>query len=278
MTVTLFVIGSVIFLTATLDASLNDIKNKVDINVYMTMNASDEQIMSLKKTIEDLPEVKEVVYVSQAEALDNFKARHANNASMLAALDEVDGNPLSAVLNIVAKDPGQYETIANFLQSDSVLSQDNQSIVRKVNYEDNKTAINVLSKIIDSSRKIGFAVTIVLMCISILIIFNTVRLAIYSAREEISVMRLVGASNKYIRGPFIISGVMYGVVAAIVTLAIFYPLTYWLGTATENFFSGINVYKYYIVHFGEIFGIIMGSGVFLGAVSSYLAVRRYLRV
>jgi len=88
----------------------------------------------------------------------------------------------------------------------------------------------------------------------------------------------VGASNKYIRGPFVISGIMYGIIAGIITLSAFYPLTYWLGTATANFFNGINVFHYYTGNFGQIFGIIMGSGVVLGAVSSYLAVRRYLTI
>ncbi len=278
MTVTLFVIGSVIFLLATLDASLNDLKSKVDVNVYLTTTAPEEAILGLKQSLQALPEVKSVLYTSRAQALENFKKRHENDAPTLEALQEVSDNPLSAVLNVVAQDPGQYEAIANFLKSDNALSKDQKVIVRKVNYDDNKTAITALSRIIDSARKLGLAATLVLVIISLLIIFNTIRLAIYTSREEISVMRLVGASNKYIRWPFMISGIMYGVVAGILTLVAFYPLTYWLGEATANFFSGINVYHYYLANFGQIFGIIMGSGVFLGAVSSFLAVRRYLNV
>jgi len=115
MTVTLFVIGSVIFLLATLDSSLSDLKSKVDVNVYLNINASEEEALELKQSLEDLVEVKSVVYVSREQALENFKIRHENDASTLEALQEVSDNPLSAVLNIVAKDPGQYETIANFL-------------------------------------------------------------------------------------------------------------------------------------------------------------------
>lgn len=278
MTVTLFVIGSVIFLLATLDSSLNDLKSKVDVNVYLTTTAAEKDIVSLKQSLQGLPQVKDVEYVTRAQALEKFKERHQNDQPTLDALSELSDNPLGAVLNIVAKDPNQYEAIANFLKSDDALSKDRQVIVAKVNYDDNKTAINVLSKIILSAQRLGFAVTLVLVIISIIIIFNTVRLAIYSAREEISVMRLVGASNKYIRGPFMISGIMYGVVAGLITLGAFYPLTYWLGTATANFFNGINVFHYYTANFGQIFGIIIGSGVVLGAVSSYLAVRRYLTI
>ena len=278
MTVTLFVIGSVIFLLATLDSSLSDLKSRVDVNVYLTTTAAEEDIISLKQSLEVLPEVKAVDYVSRAQALENFKERHQNDQLTLDALSELSDNPLGAVLNISAKDPNQYESIARFLKSDDALANGNKLIVAKVNYDDNKTAISVLSKIIISAQRLGLAVTVVLVIVSLIIIFNTVRLAIYSAREEISVMRLVGASNKYIRGPFVISGTMYGIIAGIITLGVFYPLTYWLGTATANFFNGINVFHYYTANFGQIFGIIMGSGVLLGAVSSYLAVRRYLTI
>lgn len=278
MVVTLFVIGSVVFLLATLDASLSDLKNKVDINVYIAVGTGESDILPLQKALQGLPEVKEVQYISSDQALANFKFRHQNDQPTLDALAELSGNPLGAVLNITAKDPSQYEAIATFLKSDNALSKDSQVIVSKVNYDDNKTAIDVLSKIIMSAQKLGLAVTVVLVIISILIIFNTIKLAIYTSREEISVMRLVGASNKYIRWPFMISGIMYGCIAGIITLVAFYPLTYWLGGATANFFSGINVFHYYIANFGQIFGIIMGSGVLLGAMSSYLAVRRYLKV
>jgi len=278
MTITLFVIGAVIFILATLGSSLNDLKSRVDVNVYLAVNVPEEEILSLKADLERLPEVKSVGYISSESALESFKQRHANDQSMLDALNELSENPLGAILNISANDPNQYETIANFIKSDSGLSSEKEAIVSKVNYDDNKTAIETLSKIIVSAQKLGLTVTVVLVVISIMIIFNTIRLAIYTARDEISVMRLVGASNKYIRWPFMISGIMYGVVAALITLGIFYPLTYWLGTTTANFFNGINVFHYYITNFGQIFGVIAGSGVVLGAVSSFLAVRRYLRV
>lgn len=278
MTVTLFVIGSVLFLLATLDASLIDLRNKVDVNVYLATTAPEDDILALQKSLQALPEVKNVSYVSREETLANFKERHKNDAPTLDALSEVSDNPFGAVLNVAAKEPGQYETIANFLKSDNALSENRQVIVAKVNYDDNKLAIDVLSKIIASAQKLGLAFSVVLVIISIMITFNTIRLVIYTARDEISVMRLVGASSKYIRGPFVISGIMYGVVAAVITLSVFYPLTYWLGTSTANFFNGINVFNYYIVNFGQIFAIIMGAGVFLGAVSSWLAASRYLKI
>lgn len=278
MTVTLFVIGSVIFLSATLSASLEEIKSKVDVNVYFLTSAKEEEIIALEKVLRNLPEVKEVEYISRAQALEDFRKRHENDELTLQALDELPDNPLGAVLNIRAKEPSQYEGIANFLKSETVLSSGNTSIIDEVNYYNHKTAIDKLSSIIRSARTLGFALALLLVVISISIIFNTIRLAIYISREEIGVMRLVGASDKYIRGPFVVSGILYGVSAAIITLALFYPLTYYLGSATEDFFSGLNLFRYYLAHFGEFFLIIAGSGVVLGAISSFLAVRRYLNV
>lgn len=278
MTVTLFVVGSVLFLLATLDSSLTALKNKVDVNVYIVPGTAESNILALQKSLEARPGIKAVEYTSSEQALENFKKRHENDESARAALEELSENPLGAVLNVLAEDPSHYESIASFLESDSALSSGRETIVSKVNYRDNKVAIDRLSKIIDSAGKLGAAASFTLVILSIVIAFNTVRLAIYISRDEISVMRLVGASNKYIRGPFIISGIMYGAVAGILTLLIFYPLTYYLGAATENFMSGINVFRYYGRNFGQIFGIIMGAGIFLGAISSWLAVRKYLKI
>lgn len=278
MTVTLFVIGSVIFLSATLTTSLDEIKSKVDVNVYFLTSAKEEEVQTLAKALRTLPEVKDVEYISREQALLDFKKRHENDELTLQALEELPDNPLGAVLNVRAKEPSQYEGIARFLKSDTALGSGVKDIIDEVNYYDNKTAIDKLSRIITSAEKLGFGLALLLVIISVSIAFNTVRLVIYISRDEIGVMRLVGASNKYIRGPFVVSGILFGVVSSLLTLALFYPLTYYLGDSTENFFSGLNLFRYYLSHFSEFFLIIVGSGVVLGAISSFLAVRRYLNV
>jgi cell division transport system permease protein len=278
MVITLFVIGSIIFTNALLTSSLEQIKSKVDINVYMTSTAKEEDILALRQSLEAQPQVQSVEYVTREQALKNFKDRHANDQLTLQALEELKDNPLGAVLNVRANETSQYENIANFLAGDAVLDKSGIAIVDKINYAQNKLAIEKLSKIIDAGQKLGLVLSLLLAIISILITFNTIRLAIYISREEISVMRLVGASNKYIRGPFVIIGIMYGVVAGIITLMLFYPATYWLGQATANFFTGVNIFSYYVTHFAQIFLIIIASGIVIGSVSSFLAVKKYLNV
>src|SRR3989338_31121 len=222
MMVTLFVIVATIFSGAILSSTLQEIRDKVDINVYLVRSANENDILELKKNIEQLPEVLlPVVYVSRDLALANFKKRHENDQFTLQALDELGENPLGATLNIKAKDPSQYEGIINFFGlngSDCSSLESKFSIVDKVNYCQNKEAINRLTSIINSANRLGVILTIFLIIISILITFNTLRLVIYMSRDEISVMRLVGASTNYIRGPFFVAGAIYGFISAILTL------------------------------------------------------------
>ncbi|MFA5841730.1 MAG: permease-like cell division protein FtsX [Candidatus Paceibacterota bacterium] len=276
-TITLFVIGSLILLNALLNYSLEQIKSKVDVNVYFTVSAPEETVLAIEGALEKLPEVAKVDYTSREVALENFKERHSADYLIIQSLDELGDNPLGATLNIRAKDPTQYESIVNFLEGGSEIVKSNSSYIDKINYHQNKAVIDRLNKIIAGTKKVGFAVTLALVIISILITFNTIRLAIYISREEIGIMRLVGAGNHYIRGPFLIEGVLYGIISAVVTMIIFWPITVWLGRTTTMFFGGINLFNYYLSYFFEIFGVLLISGVFLGAVSSFLAVRKYLK-
>ncbi|MEK9185403.1 MAG: permease-like cell division protein FtsX [Patescibacteria group bacterium] len=278
MVITLSVIASVIFLGAILNTTLTELKNKVDVNVYFLTTTPESDILSLKEKLLTLPEVSNVEYLSREAALENFKKRHENDQITLQALEELGDNPLGAALNIKAKEPSEYQGIAEFLGQENILSRDGKQIIDKVNYLQNKVAIDRLSRIIASSEKLGLVITIVLITISLVITLNTIRLAIYISRDEISVMQLVGASKNYIRGPFVITGVMYGLVAGLLTLILFLPVTYWLGGVTANFFIGLNIFDYYTENIFQIFFIVMLSGVAIGAASSFIAVRRYLKL
>ncbi len=285
MSITLFVVGSLVFNNALLQSSLDELKQNVDINVYFVTTAQESDVLALKKTLESFPEVAEVEYVSREQALENFKAKHQDDQLILQSLEEVGDNPLGAILNIKTKEPSQYQGVADYLKANPVLSKEGTPLVDKVNYFQNKTAIDKLSQIIDTSRKSSLARTLVLIIASLAVAFNTIRLAIYIRREEISVMRLVGASHTYIRGPFIIAGLIYGFVSALLAILAFYPVTYWFGPLfyplpfflTQNQAGDLHLFQYYIANFAEVTLIVLGTGLILGALSSYLAVRRYLK-
>ena len=201
VTITLSVITAIILLQAVLFFSLDTIKNKVDVTIYFTTSAPEDKIMRLKSSIEKLPEVADVSYTSSEEALKLFRDRHTNDYSTIAALDEIGVNPLGGYLNVKAKEISQYESIANFLKGDNALVGGTTSIVDKVNYHQNKLVIERLNNIIGGAQKLGFIITLISIIISIIITFNTIRLAIFFAKEEIGVMRLVGASKMRVRGP-----------------------------------------------------------------------------
>lgn len=276
MTITLFVITSLIFIQAALNASLNDIKEKVDVTVYFVPDASEDSIFNIKESLEKLPEVKEIGYVSQDQALANFKEKHSNDYLTLQALDELGENPLGASLNIKAEDPSQYESISNYFEDEGTISKGALMIIDKIDYNQNKIVIDRLTSIINGARKLGFAVSFILVLISLIITFSTVKLIIHMSKDEIGVMKLVGAGGGYIRGPFIVSGVIVGVLASVVTMLIFIPVSIWMGNQMTDFI-GINLFSYYKANFLQLFIIMLGSGTIIGGISSYFAVHKYLR-
>jgi len=275
MVVTLTVIGSLIMASAYLNSSLEAVKNQVDISVSFKNNAAEKDILSLKNTLATLAEVKNIQYISSAQELADFKERHKDNSLLIQSLDEV-GNPFGARLNISARDPAQYDSIARFLDpaqdSDSSFNRD---IIDQVTYK--KDIVDRLISIISTSKKVGFVVSMLLIFMSILVTFNTVSLAIYSSREEISVMKLVGASNNYISGPFMVEGVIAGSVSAFFAIALLYPLALWIKSTTLGVYGGINMVAYYLDNFVQIFFVLLGAGIILGVISSLLAARRYLK-
>jgi cell division transport system permease protein len=278
MTVTLGIIGLLIFLSAILSHTLTSIKDKVDVNVYFVTTASENDIVLYQRQLAEIPEVERVMYTSREEALLAFRERHQGDDLVLQALEELGDNPLGASLAIKAKDPSQYETIANFLANEPATDSTGTSIIDRVNYFQNKIVIDRLTDAINATERAGLIVVLIFALASIVIAFATVRLAIYTSRDEIAIMRLMGASNMYIRGPFIVAGIIAGVFAALIVLLLFYPLAYYAGNSLEVWLGGFNLFIYFTANFATFFGILVGSGFLLGAIASWFAVRRHLKI
>ncbi len=274
MTVTLLIIGFFMFLSAALSTTLTSIKDKVDVNVYFVTTASEASIQELQGEVDALPEVAATVYTSRDAALAEFRARHADDELTIRALDELGENPLGASLSIKAKDPALYGGIVEYLENGAT----NASIIDRVNYFQNKTVIDRLSNAINTTATASTIIVALFVLASTIIALATIRLAIYSARDEIAVMRLVGASNMYIRGPFIVVGMLSGLFAALIALILFYPATWFVGKATAIWLGGFNVFTYYTSNFALFFFALVGAGILVGGFASYLGVRRYLKI
>lgn len=278
MTVTLIIVGALIFLSAILTNTLAGLRDKVDVNVYFVTDADERDIMDIKAALEAQPAVERVEYTSREDRLADFRARNENDQLTLQALDELGENPLGAALAIKATDPNEYRGIVEFLSNDPSLQSEAGPIIESINYFQNEAVITRLATAIEATERAGLALVVLFAVASTIIALATIRLAIYTARDEIAVMRLVGASNAYIRGPFIVAGIMSGLSAALIALIFFYPVTWYAGQTVSSWLGGFNLFNYYLSNFPLIFAILAGTGVLLGALASWLAVRRYLRV
>lgn len=276
LTVALFVIGATMFIDQLLTTSLQTLQSKVDINVYFVPDAPQDKIDQLVTALEALPDVASVELTSREDALREYRERNQGDEIAMQALDELSENPLGANLAVQARETSQYEQIAQFLEEQQAEEEPQLRVIDDVNYSRNKDSIDTLTNIINAVEQASFLVLVVLLISAVLITFNTIRLAIYTAREEIAIMRLVGASNMFIRGPFMLQGFMYGFLSGLLAMVIFYPIMIWIGPRTETFFE-LNLLTYYFDNFFIIFFTLAGIGIVLGLVSSILAVARYLR-
>ncbi len=253
-------------------AVVANLQNRVDISVYFNTDTDETKVLSVRQELVELSEVKSVDYVSQDEALKRFRERHKDSPVLLQSLQELEQNPLEASLNIKANYASQYEAIANYLAQDRF-----QGLIDKINYKQNQEIIARLTRLTGNIQNGGIIISLFLGLLAVLISFNTIRLTMYNWRDEISVMRLVGASNWFIRGPFLVEGVIYGLVAGAVTLLLIYPILFLISPKVTNFLPGVDLLYFYQINFWQFLLLLLGVGVALGGVSSFIAIRRYLK-
>jgi len=252
---------------------ISKIQARVDISVYFKEDVLPENIMEIQAEIKQIPEVKEVSYTSKEEALSNFIERHKNEPIVMESLAEVGDNPFLPSLNIKVMQASQYEQINSFLKESSF----NDSINR-IDYYQRKPVIEKVFSVTNSINTSGVIVSILLGLIAALIAFNTIRIAICNSSEEISTMRLVGASNWFIRGPFLIQGAISGVFASIVAVIVTFLASYALNSKVLLITGDISILKIFLGSFLTLFFIQIITGIGLGTASSYIAIRRYLKI
>jgi cell division transport system permease protein len=264
-------LGLIIFGVIT-HAAASAIQDKIDISVYFNTNTSEDEILNIQQSLEGLSQVASVDYISQDQALATFQQNHANDPTVSQAINELDSNPLEASLNVKAKDPSQYGAINDYLSS-----SDLAPYIDTISYAQNQDVINRLAAIVRDVSIGGWILTIFLALVAGLVMFNTIRLAIYSNREEIGVMRVVGASNSLVRGPFVVEGMIWGLIAALVSLIVFAPILYFVSPYLNEFIPGLDIFRYFYTHIVQLFFYELLFGVVVGGLSSFWAVRRYLK-
>ena len=251
---------------------VSGLEEKVDVSVYFKSDASEEEIAKIKSDLEALGTVKNVEYVSKDQALNEFKARHAGDTLIQDSLAELGDNPLQASLNVKANDSSQYASIVSFLEGNKF-----RSLVDKINFYENEQVIKRVLAISGGLRNWGFLVTMALALIAVLVTFNTVRLTIYSQKQEIEIMRLVGGSNWHIKAPYLVEGGLYGAFAASIVMVMFYPIVYFVSPKVEILIPGVSLISYFVSNVFQFVPLIFFIGILLGVTSSFVAIRRFLK-
>jgi cell division transport system permease protein len=253
---------------------VSGIQSKIDITAYFNAGTKEEDIMNVKGQILKLsPDIKQVEYVSSDQAMKEFNDRHKDNPDFIKAVDEVGANPFLPSLNIVTSQAYQYKQISDFLQTDGF-----SSIINKVDYSQKKDTIEKFYNVTSGINKGGLILSIILFVIALIVVLNTIKLSIDASKEEITSMKLVGASNWFIRGPFIIQGAICGLIAFLICFIASGAVFYFLSPNLEIVIPGFNIFDYFLSNFGFVLLIQVGFGVGLGALASFILVRSYLKV
>ncbi len=274
MVITLIILTVLFLLFILTSYSVNTIKERVDISAYFKTGLAEAQISSIKQELETNPRIREITYTSAAQAFEDFKQRHANDPLITESLNQLSENPLPATLQIKAATLDDYAAIAQDLQSEKY-----QTAIDKVNFEDNRDIIDRLNRILKFIVTFGIILTAIFSLIAVLVIFNTITLTIYNRREEIEIMRLVGATNGYIRGPFLIEAILYSVAATALTALVVIPLYIKLLPKISNYLNpGGSVFTQSFIPLPGVIVLQLMIAIFLSIISTYLATRKYLKI
>ncbi len=278
VTVAVFSVSFVAALNVIGQRALDSVEERVDVTLELVANITDDQANAFLERLRERTDVKSATYTSKAKALEDFRATHASEQNIQQLLDELTENPLPASITIVATDISAYDAILAFVNQgeDAGLVTDSQR-----DFADSQLVIERLTNITNRIRDVGLGVSAVFALLSLIVVLNTIRIAIYTHREEIGIMRLVGASNGFIRAPFILESVLYSAVGA--GLAIVLVIFLWQGAAPalQKFFfdeAAVGVSGLLRQYFWTIIGWQFLGAVALSTLSAAVATRRYLKV
>lgn len=272
----LFSVNVLIALSAVSESVITSIKSKVDINILISSKATAAEISNFETFLKNLPMIKSVQYKNKEQVLEEFKQKNSNNPNIAEALKELEKNPFNDTFIVVAKDTSDYYKIIQDIQTseyEKILSEDN-------NFADPQRIIAFVEEVTNKTEKIGLVLTITFAIIAFLIVFNTIRVIIYTHREEISVMRLVGATNWFIRTPYLIESIMFGVISLVIKIGLLYVILYFVQPHLASFLEYYNfsLVDFYNRNFIQIFGMELIAVTLLTMISSAFAIRKYLKV
>lgn len=277
MIITLSIILFSVIVNATFSNTVDQITNKIDVSIYLKDSVTSSQTQTLIKQLKALPSVQHVTYLDKEQALQAYEKQNAGNEQLLQAITETN-NPLPATIKVKPVDLNQIDQIRAFVSkpSNMALQSDPAS-----DNGDRRAAIDKITRATNILQRAGVIAVLVFATISVLIIFNTIQMAIFNRRDELQIMRLLGASTWFIRGPFVVEAVIYGILSAVVSVllmnAIFITAS---GSLQATSFGLLDIsysQSFFEAHYWILLTVQLGLGIFIGAASSIIATRRYLK-
>lgn len=272
---TLITVNAVVIMNVVGESTIRSIENRVHVDVYLKKATTDNTQAAIRGYLSGLPQVKQVIAVPAEEALIDFKAKHADDPDILAALDEIGTNPLGDTLRVSARSPADIPFILQ-----AVNTPEFSQYIEETGQSDYEDVVRSLTSLSDKVRYGGFIVAGFFALIALLMVFNTVRVAIYVHRDEIAVMRLVGAHDWFIRAPFIVEGIVYSLVATLLVAGLMYGLISVWQPAINAFFSGVDLNllgflrdKGPVLFLAEFIALSL-----LSTVTASMAMRKYLKI
>jgi len=275
LVLTLLTVNVLVVLNVVTSTAIETVESKIDVSVYFQPDTSDDIIQGAQGYLRSLDQVIDAQLITADQALERFQERHLDEADILRSLEEVDGNPFGSSLIVKARSSKDFNFILESLENPQY-----RDYIEKKEFDDYEEIITNINNITDKVRWFGFALSGIFMLIAILIVFNTVRVAIFIHREEISIMRLVGASSTFIRSPFLVEAVLFSLLATLITIIITYPVLGVLEPRFDAFFgtTSTGLLDYYNINLLMIFGAQFIGIAFINILASSIAMRKYLKI
>ena len=274
MVLTLITMSLFLVVNVVLNTGIKSIQDKIDISVYFNDDAKQADIISLQEDLADLKEVKAIKYISKDEALKRYQEQNKDNPKLLESLKDTD-NPLPSSLEVKVYDPSKLDSLTPVFDQ-----KEYKLIIHKVSYKENKTIIDKLFQATQFTKQVGVVATLAFTVTALVIIFNTVKMAIFTRKEEIDIMKLVGATPGFIKGPFLIEGAIYGIISTFISIIILAAILFFMAPTLVHYFGGVGddlsgfiTDNIFLLIFAQLF-----MGIFIGTVSSWLAVRKYVKI
>lgn len=277
MIVTLTIVLFSLVANATFSHTIEQITDKIDVSVYLKDSVDQKQTDKLIADIKKLPNVQRATYVSKEDVLKKYLQDNAQNPDLLSAVSQTD-NPLPATIRIKPKDLNKLDDIKKYLNKKDVAAMQSD----EPSYSgDRKEAIDKITHATNILQRVGIVAVAVFAFISVLIIFNTIQMAIFNRRDELTIMRLLGASTWYIRGPFVVESIIYGILSAIISVLLIHAMFVAAGSTLQATSLGLLDIQYSAQYFREhtwmLLLLQLIVGILIGAASSTVATRRYLK-